>query len=284
MELTRGLQSLRWDPDLGGRLVSWQVDDLELLAHRSDDPIEFGMYPMAPWAGRVRGNQISVESLRRMGIEATEALTLDVNYPPWALHGTCFTSAVDSMIVEDNSVISHQVIPQWPWSAELINTWTIYDDGLVATMTVRSDEVSPVILGWHPWFRRLIEGASARWSSADAEMSIRVDALPSDSWVHLTETSGPFDDAFRCPDNSVLIEWPGVLSLTVHSSHSWFVIFDEQPDAICVEPQTQIPNAWNHPLAGEPGVTGRGSDVTLTTQWRWSMDGIQSMLHRDTSV
>lgn len=284
MELRSGSQTLHWDPDLGGRLTSWRVGDVELLARRSDDPIEFGMYPMAPWAGRVRGNEITSESLRRMGVEAEAPLKLSVNYHPWAIHGTCFTAPVDSMMARDNTVVSRQVIPKWPWSAELVNTWTLHDDGFDVTMTVHSDEPSPVLLGWHPWFRRELRSSSVEWSVNSATMSVRSDSLPTDEWLTIADTSGPYDDVFRCPDNRVDITWPGVLALSVTSSHPWFVIFDEQPDAICVEPQTQIPNAWNDPLAGEPGEAGPGSDVTLTTQWRWSMDGIPSMLHRDASV
>lgn len=283
MEITLGPQSLVWDPELGGRLISWRVDDLELLARHGDHPVEFGMYPMAPWAGRVKDNRISVQELHRMGISRDEDMPLPVNYGPWALHGTCFAEPVDSMTTKENSVISRQFIPQWPWRVELINTWRITDDGFDVTMTVCSDEATPVILGWHPWFRRNLAGGSARWTSRGASMSVRAGAFPTDTWVSRADAPGPFDDAFRCPDQSVEIDWPGVLSLSIRSSEPWFVIFDELPDAICVEPQTQIPNAWNYPVAGEPAVAGPESDVTLITQWRWSMDDGSSMLHRDTS-
>lgn len=270
MEISRGLQSWVWAPDLGGRLVSWKVRAVELLARHGDDPVEFGMYPMAPWAGRVRGNEITVESARRMGIDVSDPISLRVNYLPWALHGTCFTSPIDSMTQIDDTVVSRQIVPNWPWSVELVNTWHLRDDGFDVTMTLRSDEVTPAILGWHPWFHRTIHGASASWSSKDATVSTRVDAFPTDEWSSLADRPGPYDDAFHCPTRRVDIEWPGVISLSVESSHPWFVMFDELPDALCVEPQTQIPNAWNDPIAGEPETAQPGSDLTLFTRWRWS--------------
>jgi aldose 1-epimerase len=252
-------------------LVSWQVGDLELLAHHGDDPVEFGMYPMAPWAGRVRDNELSVEDLLRMGFTAEQSIALPVNHPPWALHGTCFTSPVDSMVATQDTVISRQVIPQWPWPAELINTWTIHHDGINITSTVHAAEPTPVILGWHPWFRRSLRGSSAQWSMKAATVSVRSDSLPTGEWLNIEDTSGPYDDVFHCPDQRVDITWPGVLSLTVHSTHPWFVVFDEQPDAICVEPQTQIPNAWREPLGGEADIASPGSDVDLTTRWRFAL-------------
>ena len=272
MELRIGRQSLRWDPDLGGRLISWQVDDLEILARHSDDPLEFGMYPMAPWVGRVRDNRISVADLARIGLGVGDDVALPVNYEPWALHGTCFTAPVDSMTATDNTVVSRQVIPQWPWPAELVSTWTILDDGIDASMTVQSAEPMPVILGWHPWFQRELRGASVQWSMNSATVSVRSDSLPTDEWLNIEDTTGPYDDVFCCPDQRVDITWPGVLSLAVRSSHPWFVIFDEQPDAICVEPQTQIPNAWRAPLAGESGLAGPGSSVSLNTSWLFELD------------
>jgi aldose 1-epimerase len=269
MQISKGAQSLTWDSDLGARLVSWKVHGIELLAHHGDDPVEFGMYPMAPWAGRVRDNAISPEAARRMGVDAPEGVDLDVNYGDWAIHGTCFTSPVDSMAQDADTVISRQLIPRWPWPTELVNTWRIRDDGFDATMTVKAEQASPVIVGWHPWFRRTINESSAKWSMDEATVATRDGAFPTEQWMDLTETDGPYDDAFHCPSKRVDITWSGVVSLTVQSSHPWFVIFDETDDAICVEPQTQIPNAWISPLAGEADVARPDAPVSLVTQWRW---------------
>lgn len=271
MEFSDGAQELRWDPGLGGRLVSWRVRGIELLAHHGDDPVEFGMYPMAPWAGRVRGNEIPTESLRRMGVDAQSPVKLDINYPPWALHGTCFTSPVDTMEVHEDTVTSRQRIPDWPWPVELINTWNIRDDGFDVRMTVKADQSSPVIMGWHPWFRRTLEGSSVRWSVDSATMAVRDGAFASGEWRDIADTQGPYDDAFKVPSKRVDITWPGVMSLSVQSSHPWFVIFDQADDAICVEPQTQFPNAWIDPVAGEAELARPGVDLHLDTKWRWKI-------------
>jgi aldose 1-epimerase len=269
MELRSGAQHLVWDPSTGGRLISWQVHGHELLARHSDHPVEYGMYPMAPWAGRVRGNTITAESVERMGLSPRGSIELPINHDPWALHGTCFTAPVDAMTMEGSTVVSRQQVPKWPWRAELVNTWTIHDDGFDITTTLSSETPCPVILGWHPWFRRDIDGAAGRWSAASARFSRRSEAMPTDEWIELSDSTGPYDDVFLCPEKCVDITWPDLMSMSIRSSHPWFVIYDQLPDAFCVEPQTQIPNAWNEPIAGESDLAEPGSDITLATQWRW---------------
>ena len=52
-ELRAGGARVAIDPQAGGRLSSLEVDGLELLVPRSSEPLVWGLYPMAPWAGRV---------------------------------------------------------------------------------------------------------------------------------------------------------------------------------------------------------------------------------------
>jgi len=79
VRLELGAVAVTVDLDHGARATSWTVDGEELLHHRSDNPVEYGMYPMAPWCGRIRDNHVSWEA---------EDVDLPVTYPPWALHGT----------------------------------------------------------------------------------------------------------------------------------------------------------------------------------------------------
>ena len=71
--------SITLDLALGGRATSWLVDGCEILGAESSEPVENGMYPMAPWAGRVRDN-----TLRHGG----GTHLLPASYGEWALHGT----------------------------------------------------------------------------------------------------------------------------------------------------------------------------------------------------
>jgi len=265
-------QRLEWDAALGGRLISWQVHGHEVLAHHGDHPVEHGMYAMAPWSGRLLHNRVARTDMDRLGIHLDQDLHPVITYDPWALHGTCYTAPVDTVELSADSLVTRQVIPEWPWSAELISHWTLVPGGLDLRLQVTSDQPSPAIIGWHPWFRKDIHGAQAQWHAGHGRMALRGPdhpAFPDGQWRDLAEVSGAVDDAFVLPDRTVQVQWPGTLALTVNSSHPWFVIFDELPDAICVEPQTQLPNAWNSPWDGEADVVRPGHPLELHTLWRW---------------
>jgi aldose 1-epimerase len=269
VELEIGAQRFGWQPERGGRLVSWCVDDIELLGSNGDHSVAYGMYPMAPWAGRIAQNTIRMEDAERLGVNLESDFVADINNDPWAIHGTCFTDPVDEMRIIGNVVHARQRIARWPWTAELFWEWTILEHGFASRLTLVSEEPSPVILGWHPWFRRVIRGAAAEWWMDSAVMAVRRESFPTGEWLPFAETVGPYDDVFRSPSHSVDIRWPGLISLTIESSRPWFVVYDEPSEAFCVEPQTNIPNAFRAPHAGEPDIAKATSPVTLTNAWTW---------------
>jgi aldose 1-epimerase len=269
VEVHIGPQRFVWEPERGGRLVSWHVDDVELLGSNGEDPVAYGMYAMAPWAGRIEDNTIRVADARRMGVNLQEDFRADINHDPWAIHGTCFTDPIDGFEIDGSLVRTSQVVARWPWRAELITEWRIHDGGFETQLMLRAEEPSPVILGWHPWFRKVIRGATAEWSMESAVMGVRQGAFPSGRWLAKSETVGPYDDVFNSPTCSAQIRWPGVIDLTIESSHPWFVVYDEPADVFCIEPQTNIPNAFREPHAGEPDVADAGVTVLLTNRWGW---------------
>lgn len=268
-------QRLEWEPERGGRLISWQVHGREVLAHHGEHPVEYGMYAMAPWAGRLGKNVVRSVDMARLGVPLSGDLDAEVNYPPWALHGTCFTAPIDQVEQRTESLVTRQRIPGWPWRAELVSEWLLVHGGLNLRLSVEAEEPCPAIIGWHPWFRKDIDGAQARWQASSGRMAVRDPksergAFPSGEWCDVHALTSSVDDAFVIPDHTVTVTWPGALELQVQSSHPWFVIFDELPDALCIEPQTQLPNAWHSPVDGDPDIARPGHPLVLTTQWRWS--------------
>ncbi|MFI7189184.1 LysR substrate-binding domain-containing protein [Nocardia nova] len=84
----------------------------------------------------------------------------------------------------------------------------------------------------------------------------RIDPLP-----------GPWDDCFGMPDGvDVTLTWPGALELKVTSAAEWVVIYDQQPGAVCVEPQSGPPNGLNTlPRLVTPAAP---LDISMTSSWR----------------
>lgn len=250
-----GGASLRFQPGLGGRAISWQVDGIELLAHHGDDPVEHGMYVMAPWAGRIRDNAI-------MGKPQP------VNYAPWAIHGT---------VLDHPAAVTHQdatsvtfVSPATPWSGTVTAAWSLDDDGSLTTAieVETHGDAFPATIGWHPWFRRVIDGSSVEIDLPATHRLVRgEDQLPTGARAPHTAAPGTFDDAFVVPARQVEVHWPGLLSLQCVATEPWFVVFDRLPDAVCVEPQSGPPDGLRELGDWTPQWVEPGSPLSLGARW-----------------
>lgn len=264
VRLAVGDIALTIDLDSGARATSWTVAGTELLAHHGDDPVEHGMYPMAPWAGRVRGNAVTV---------AGTTTLLPVTYAPWALHGTVLARS-GSVVREEHSSEEARLIvrftdhPGWPWATTVDVDWHLQPGRLTTRLSVQADaDAFPAVVGWHPWFRRdLGVGAPLQWRlSATSRLVRGDDHLPTGDLVAYDPADGPFDDAFVATDASV--EWPGALRIDIASDGGWFVVFDELSDAVCVEPQSGPPDGLREQAGAPPRRVVPGEPLMLTTQW-----------------
>lgn len=253
------------DPGCGGRAVSWTVGDLELLGVRGRDPAEYGMYPMAPWPGRLRGNRVVVDGVVH---------DLPVTYDGWAMHGTVLAAPWQVVTHEQDSdaAVLELVVPLgagWPWPGRVRQTWRLGADALVTSLTVESDGPAfPAEVGWHPWFvRRLARGGPVVVDlSATGLLERGPDHLPTGVVLDPAGVVGPYDDAFVVPDGRARLTWPGALRLDVSSEVGWFVLFDQLPEHVCLEPQSGPPDGLG------PGafVVRPGHPRTAAATWRWT--------------
>jgi len=254
------------DTALGGRAISWHAAGHELLAHHGDDAVEHGMYPMAPWVGRVRGNRVAC---------ATGDFPLEVNYPPWAIHGTALDQSMTVQSAETGSQRAELHLRmdrraadgRWPWPMTVDVVWILEPRTLTTRITVTAeDEEFPCVVGWHPWFRRRISGASATWSIDAVGMLERDEhGLPA-GWAE-GRPEGSVDDAFLVPSGRATITWPSVVEVQVSADSEWFVVYDALPSALCVEPQTGPPDGLvDHPWAASHRARP-GAPVTQQVTW-----------------
>jgi aldose 1-epimerase len=245
--------------------MSWSYRGVELLGAAGEDPVEFGFYPMLPWAGRLAGNCIRADG---------ELIEQEINFQGWAIHGLSFNSPLESWSVQadENSTtfVAVQRISGWIEDLEVTFTWIIDEHSLNTTIEVKpiGEAPSRVVLGWHPWFRKSIGGGlSAVLKIDDAKLVTKVNSLPTGELVDFDATPGPFDDALIIPNKSVVIEWPQALQLRITNSHEWFVIYDENPNLICVEPQTGAPNALNGAFSDSALACTQSEPARMTTRW-----------------
>ena len=79
VQLSAGSTAVSIDTSAGGRVSSLIMDGTELLVTAAEDTLGWGLYPMVPFAGRVRDGVLMFRGLQ---------YELPLRLPPNALHGT----------------------------------------------------------------------------------------------------------------------------------------------------------------------------------------------------
>lgn len=254
------------DPRVGGRLASLLVGGQELLVTDGDGPMWWGCYPMAPFAGRIRDGRFRFRG---------RAYRLPLTMPPNAIHGTVLDRPWDVIGATVSRVeLATDLGRDWPFRGRVVQTIALVEGGLEATLDVQASEAMPVALGWHPWFRRSIDGSAAQLEFEARSMYLRgPDGLPTGAVA--PPTPRPWDDAFTDIVTTPRLIWPGVLTLDLRSTAPFWVVFDERDDAICVEPQTAPPDAFNLAAAigVDPPVAGPDRPASIAMAWRWTRLG-----------
>ncbi len=250
----------------GGRIASLDIGGLELLGRGGPGTYDWGAYPMAPYAGRVRRGRLTWGERRptggpryqlpiQYGAHAIHGVTLD---RPWTVLDACATSA--SLRCDFDN--------RWPWPGHAVQHLTLADDRLDAVLEVHSDgEPFPAWTGYHPWFaRRLARGTDVRIEVRSTGLLAKdADGMPTDQVVPVPP--GPLDDCFTEVAWPARLVWDGAVALEITSACRYAVVFDERPGAVCVEPQTAPPNAAELGLAAtvEPG-----TPLSMEMTWTWT--------------
>ncbi|WSQ72369.1 aldose 1-epimerase [Streptomyces xinghaiensis] len=247
-------------PELGARLGSLRIDGTELLRQGP----RYGSFPMVPWCGR------TANGVFRDGAERHE---LPLNSPPHAIHGTGRDQVWRTVRADGTAaVFTYDLGDPWPYTGRVTQLVELADDALTLKMGVETYGNSfPAQAGWHPWFLRHLAGGG---NGADEGVRISFDA----AWQeergedHLPTgrrtdpRPGPWDDCFGMPDGvDVTLTWPERLELRITSRAEWVVVYDEQDEAVCVEPQSGPPNGLNT----APRLVTPIDPLEISTTWRW---------------
>ena len=264
LTLTAGPAALRVDRARGGRLASLVVHGHELLVRpepdRPHDPLLTGSYPMAPFAGRLRGGRF------RWGGAVHQ---LPANHGGHAIHGTTFdTRWLIEHAERDYLRIRSRLDPEWPFPGWAIQELALNAERLELRLEVHATDLPfPATAGWHPWFRRRLEVGGPAEVQFDAKRwyPLGIDGLPTGDLepVPLART---WDDCFTSITWPVTVTWPGALELQITATCDHLVVYDALPDALCVEPQTGPPDAANLALAR---LVRRHDPLIVEAEMRW---------------
>ena len=242
------------DLGLGARISSLRIDGRELIRTEGYGPIMWGSYPMVPYAGRVRDGRFTFDG---------RAYELPVTMPPHAIHGTVLDRAWQ---VDDDGSVSTDLGPDWPFAGRVKQRFALGADGMAFRLELEADEPMPASIGWHPWFRRRVEGVVGE---------VELDVEPRTMYVRdeagittehrVTPPPRPWDDCFTDLARPPVLRWPGFLELTIDSECVDWVIYTVPEDAVCVEPQTAPPDVLNR----SPFVVTPGRPLVATMTWSW---------------
>jgi aldose 1-epimerase len=223
------------------------------------------MYPMAPWAGRIRHNRIDWNG---------ESRTLLPSYQAWALHGFTLDQAVECTRIstgDDSALIEFTAdINEWFAPLRILMQWRLHMNRVESTITVHTEstEPVPVIVGWHPWFvNSLGPSADLTVQTESAHLAIRQDAFPSGEFCEVRDFDAEYDDCFRIPSREVILHWGKELHLRIQNSHEWFVIYNGASNFMCIEPQSGPPNGLNNSLGADTLTTSAREPLSMTTVW-----------------
>jgi aldose 1-epimerase len=246
--LTAGEAEVVVDRAHGARLASLVVHGHELLvaAEPGDprdptDPLLWGCYPMAPWAGRTRGGR---------WVWADTMHELTPNHAGHAMHGTVFDRRWLIELHDDTYLrLRADLQPGWPYPGWVIQEVVLLPDHVELRLEVHTAAVTfPAVCGWHPWFRRVLDTGDAvqidltarHWYPRD------LDGLPLGGVEPVPARRGPWDDCFAGVTWPVTLTWPGALTVKITSTCDHVVRYDQPRHAVCIEPQTGPPDALNH--------------------------------------
>ena len=250
-------------PDAGCRIGQIEVAGQPLLidppASDAAHPTQWGSYPMAPWAGRIRNGRFNFDGAdHELPINHRDG---DRPEQAHAIHGLVFDRAWPAATRTSTSSCQATIPLDWEFRGTVSQVISAFDDQVVLTLTVAATGPAfPAELGWHPWFLtpdRFIFSPAAMYERD--EFGIPTGAL-------VEPTAGPWDDCFVNTAPVELVYDRSVAPVVrVESDGDHWVVFDRMDHATCVEPQSGPPDAFNltpHVVTPTDGLTR-----TMTISW-----------------
>jgi galactose mutarotase-like enzyme len=264
LELRAGTSRVVLDEIHGGRIERLVVGGRDLLVPPDVDDRNYGAFPMAPWAGRVRHGQFSFDE---------GDYRLPCNHPPHAIHGI----ARDRRWRVDESSgssarMSVRLDAPWPFGGHVVQRFDLGASELALAMEVHAaDRPMPASCGWHPWWYRTPPDAPSPVElelHADSMYARDEEGIPTGELVGVRPP--PWDDCFtRLGSPAAVLRWPGTVTVRVETDCSCVVVFTEPEHALCVEPQSGPPDAFN---LGDAAIVSPGTPLVARATFRFAAE------------
>lgn len=239
----------------GGRLAQLTVRGHDLLVPFTDRWTLSGCYPMVPWAGRLDHGRF------RFG---DRVQTTPTPRPPHALHGVATEVAWED---RGDGTLRIDLGSAWPLGGHAEVHYVLGDSSMRCEIQVTAGtDPMPAVVGFHPCFVRQLEGQPYQLDFAPRFMWERGDDYLPTGAVLEPPPVGPWDDCFGGVHDPPRLSWGDVMAIELRSPTTTWVVCDHFDAVVCVEPQTDTPNAFN--LSGGT-VLGPGETLRLPLEIVW---------------
>jgi aldose 1-epimerase len=196
---------------------------------------------MGPWAGRIRDGLVRDAK--------GNSYQLPTNFtPPHAIHGFTLTGSWQEIGAGHFAID----FPKPYLGARMEQRFEILDNALRWSLAYETGDCDlPFWMGFHPWFPRELErGGSVEFDFSPGKMFERgSDYLPTGKLI--TPSNGPWDDCFTEVRGVPKLIWEDALSISIECDSPYWVVYDQDSDGVCVEPQTAPPDAANLGITGD---------------------------------
>lgn len=245
------------DPQ-GGRIKSWQGNSQAgALSVLNNDEGSMGCFVMVPFASRLKDGLFVWN-----GQEIV--LSANVEGERYPIHGWGWQAdwrviskheAGCTLGWDHNEVNSS--LSGWPWAFSATLELKLLELGLQVELDIvnRSDATMPAGLGIHPYFRKtpkssIVVDVERRWHLDAYGMPIINEPQFFDGFADPQALAGlSMDDAFSGWDGQAEIHWPEWSTKLVMTANTQHLVVYAPPgqNYVCLEPVTNIPNAFNLP-------------------------------------
>jgi len=248
-------------PHLGGSIGGFWVDGRAILRPAPQDtasPLDASCFPLVPYANRIAGGRFSFAGEDYALPRNVAGFEHPIHGLGWIMPWVVKTQENDRAIL----ACTHSADDHWPWDWSATQTFVLEDGALQVTLEVtnHSGRAMPCGLGQHPYFVRdpgasLTFAASGVWINED---TIPSTTAPADAFGAFVQGAVP--DPASLTDNCWFgwqgtAAWDGRVVLSSSDSRFLHVFAPPGEDFICLEPTSQMPNAFNQPDFAAAGGT-----------------------------
>ena len=285
LELRAGRAVVDLVPAIGGSIATfrWNADDRSIdwlrpataAALGRGDPEGMACFPLVPYSNRIRAGRFTFDG-------QTIQLPTRAGADPHCEHGLGWRSAWTVVAADMTSAAlqyrhSADAWP-WPYLAEQRFAVSINDLSVGLALTNLSDRPMPCGLGLHPYFPRsagttLTAAVTAMWATDADVLPHHLIPPPTegDPRMGLPVSTAALDNAFIGWNGDAEIRHPALRIEAASPLRVLVVYTPPDEDFFCVEPVSNVTDAFNLAAAGRPdtGLVVLPPGETLRTSVRF---------------